>query len=269
MTIKIQYVSDIHLETYSNTETTNKFFEKILKPSANILALCGDIGYPETPLYEPFLLYCSINFEHIFYVAGNHEYYNKYRAASPQTVEDRTVAIKHTCSKFPNIHFLDKEVFQLPNLTIVGCTLWSKLDMPTFMLERFNDFHMIYETSTAQLTPATYMAWNKEHIEFLEQTLSQENKSDNPILVITHHCPTYEIIIDKYQTDPYNMNSVFANKDLVSKLGKNVKVWLCGHTHGCKTININGTIIATNTGGYKSEYIQGFKSDAVIELLQG
>jgi hypothetical protein len=74
MTIKFQYVSDIHLETYQNTSKV--LFKTILKPSAPYLALCGDIGYPGAQLYKPFLEYCSKHFEHVFYIAGNHEFYN-------------------------------------------------------------------------------------------------------------------------------------------------------------------------------------------------
>lgn len=79
MTTKLQYVSDIHLETHNNN-TSTELFKTILKPSAPYLALCGDIGYPGAPLYESFLKYCSDNFEHVFYVAGNHEYYNDSKA---------------------------------------------------------------------------------------------------------------------------------------------------------------------------------------------
>jgi hypothetical protein len=63
-----------------------------------------------------------------------------------------------------------------------------------------------------------------------------------------------------------NMNSFFANDDLIKPFGKNVKLWLCGHTHGCKSINVEGTIVATNTFGYEWETIDGFKPDAVIEI---
>jgi hypothetical protein len=62
------------------------------------------------------------------------------------------------------------------------------------------------------------------------------------------------------------MNSFFANRDLVSPFGKNVKAWICGHTHSCKTINVDGTIVATNTFGYEWETIDGFKPDATLEI---
>jgi predicted MPP superfamily phosphohydrolase len=291
--VKIQYLSDIHLETHFNS--SKHLFQEILKPSAPYLALCGDIGYPGAQLYEPFLKYCSDNFEHVFYIAGNHEYYNDMKAIkflktkqfieksvpedelrrlsmrfSRDTRETRTQKIREICQQFTNIHFLDKETFQIPNTTIivVGCTLWSKLDMNPYKLPQFNDFNRICEDKDTLLRPRTYDDWNVEHVEFLGNTLAkiQNESPDLKIVVLTHHCPTYDIIIEKYtESDPDNMNSFFANKDLVSPFGKNVKAWICGHTHGCKVIDVNGTIVATNTFGYEWETVDGFKADAVIK----
>lgn len=292
--IKIQYVSDIHLETHHNTSKT--IFEKILKPSAPYLALCGDIGYPGAQLYEPFLKYCSESFEQVFYIAGNHEYYNDSRAIKylktkqfieksvseeelrrlsakvpRETPESRNTKIREICSQFPNVHFLDKEIYQIPNtnIIIVGCTLWSRLDMDPYMYSRFNDFNMICIDKDTILTPKVYAKWFEEHLDFIAKTIPElHTKSpDTKIIVLTHHCPTYEIITDKYRlNDMNNMNSFFANDDLITPFGKNVKLWLCGHTHGCKSINIEGTIVATNTFGYEWETIDGFKPDAVIEI---
>lgn len=291
---KIQFVSDIHLETHHNT--SKSIFEKILKPSAPYLALCGDIGYPGAQLYEPFLEYCSKHFEHVFYIAGNHEFYNDTKAIKylktkqfieksvsedelrrisakfpRETPEDRVKTIRELCQKYPNIHFLDKETFKIPetDIIIVGCTLWSKLGMNPFMLPQFNDFQRICEDKNTLLRPRTYDDWNEEHVEFLGSTLTkiQNESPDLKVVVLTHHCPTYDIIIEKYSVDdPDNMNSFFANKDLVSPFGKNVKAWICGHTHGCKTIDVNGTIVATNTFGYEWETIDGFKNDAILEI---
>jgi|LakMenEpi03Aug12_release.lakeMendotaPanAssembly.Ray.scaffolds.fasta_scaffold167150_4 predicted MPP superfamily phosphohydrolase len=292
--IKIQYVSDIHLETHHNT--SKAIFEKILKPSAPYLALCGDIGYPGAQLYEPFLKYCSENFEQVFYIAGNHEYYNDSRAIKylktkqfieksvseeelrrlsakvpRETPESRNTKIREICSQFLNIHFLDKEIYQIPNtnVIVVGCTLWSQLDMDPYMYSRFNDFNMICIDKDTILTPNVYAKWFEEHLDFIAKTIPElHTKSpDTKIIVLTHHCPTYEIIIDKYRlNDMNNMNSFFANDDLITPFGKNVKLWLCGHTHGCKSINVEGTIVATNTFGYEWETIDGFKPDAVIEI---
>jgi predicted MPP superfamily phosphohydrolase len=292
--VKIQYLSDIHLETHHNT--SKELFEKILKPSAPYLALCGDIGHPGAQLYEPFLKYCSEHFEHVFYIAGNHEYYNDLKAIKylktkqfiknsvsedelrrisarfpRETPEDRVKTIRNLCAKFPNIHFLDKETYQIPNtdIIVVACTLWSKLAMNPFMFPQFNDFQRICEDRDTLLRPRTYDDWNEEHVEFLGNTLTrlQKESPNYKIIVLTHHCPTYDIIIEKYTTDdPDNINSFFANKDLVSPFGKNVKAWICGHTHGCKEIKVGETIVATNTFGYEWETIEGFRPDATIEF---
>jgi predicted phosphodiesterase len=293
MTSKIQYVSDIHLETHHNT--SKAIFEKILKPSAPYLALCGDIGYPGAQLYEPFLEYCSKHFEHVLYIAGNHEFYNDTKAIKylktkrfiensvtedelrrismrfpRESPVDRTKQIREICQKFKNIHFLDKETFKIPgtDIIVVGCTLWSKLDMNPHILPQFNDFNRICQDKDTLLLPKTYDDWNEEHVEFLGTALTKihADSPDSKVLVLTHHCPTYDIIIEKYTEDPENMNSFFANKDLVSPFGKNVKAWICGHTHGCKKINVDGTIVATNTFGYEWEVIDEFRVDATIEI---
>ena len=78
MTFSMQYVSDIHLEMhdkYNEGVITPSMF---LKPSAPYLALCGDIGIPELKAYDVFLGWCSNNYEKVFLIAGNHEYYNYY-----------------------------------------------------------------------------------------------------------------------------------------------------------------------------------------------
>lgn len=292
--VKIQYISDIHLETHHHT--SKELFEKILKPSAPYLALSGDIGYPGAELYEPFLKYCSDNFEHVFYIAGNHEYYNDAKAIKylktkkfmegsmseeslrrisakvpRETPDCRNQKIRELCKKFGNIHFLDKEIFVIPNtdIIVVGCTLWSRLDMDPYLYMRFNDFNMICTDKDTILTPKVYDQWFEEHLEFISLTLPElhEKCPDSKIVVLTHHCPTYDIIIDKYKlNDKENMNSFFANNDLITPFGKNVKVWICGHTHGCKKIKVGETIVATNTFGYEWETIEGFKTDATVEF---
>lgn len=294
MTSKIQYLSDIHLETRQNSPKT--IFEKILKPGAPYLALCGDIGHPKAPLFEPFLAYCSKHFEHVFYVAGNHEFYNvekaiifqKYKSKieeefadnalvekigtkfAIETRQERLDQIRAICNSYPNIHFLDKESFTIPekNLTIIGCTLWSALQINPFMIESFNDFHRIFEVPTKPIIPATYQKWHEEDVAFLQSEIQKiTDTTSNSIIILTHHCPTYNVLIDKYTlSDPYKLNSFFANDNLTEICSPSVKAWLCGHTHGCKQIEENGIIVATNTLGYSDEKIDSFSTQAVINL---
>jgi cysteinyl-tRNA synthetase len=44
---------------------------------------------------------------------------------------------------------IHQKIFKIPNtnIIIVGCTLWTKLDMNPFMLPQFNDFHRSGQTT--------------------------------------------------------------------------------------------------------------------------
>jgi predicted phosphodiesterase len=284
----IQYISDVHLETRKKID-----FHSILKPTAEYLALCGDIGYPDTEYYQNFLEYCSNNFKQVFYVPGNHEFYNhpsrikftKYKSRIKEecndlqkfgeleakykieSKEERNGAILELCQKFKNIHYMDKAIYRVPetDIIIIGCTLWTNLSSK-FEVYHFNDFTQIYETAEKHLTLQTYNKWNEEDILFLKTVISEN--SNNRIIVLTHHCPTDEVILDKYKINSYDTvnNTFFANENLLSEIGNKIKVWICGHTHGCKKVCVENTIVATNTLGYEGEIVEEFQTDAVIQI---
>ena len=60
--MKIQYISDIHLETINNED-----FNKFLIPNAPYLVLGGDIGYPRSQKFKNFISYCSKFWKEVFY----------------------------------------------------------------------------------------------------------------------------------------------------------------------------------------------------------
>lgn len=288
--MQIQYISDIHLETRKHSVQ----FKDILDPIAPYLVLAGDIGNPLTPNYEEFLKYCSDNFKLIFYVLGNHEFYNSYRVEKLlknrkfitdkqfqdlseklelDSVESRLRKIRGVCSKYPNIRLLnqDSAPYKIPDsdYIVIGCTLWSKLKMEPYNYLQFNDFFRICEDNNTLLHPNTYIKWNESDKEYIKKTLISlyEENTNYKIIMVTHHCPTYDILQAKYlDNDTDNMNSFFANDDEELLKTPSIKLWICGHTHGCKKIIVNNTIIATNTYGYDGENIEGFSNKAVIEI---
>ena len=288
--MKIQFVSDIHLETRKCAK-----FKDILIPVAPYLALCGDIGYPTCELYEPFLEYCSLNFKEVFYVLGNHEFYNDKRVEKlikykeyisaeqfqeisekigVDSMEGRVRKIRIICEKYPNIRLLERDTYRIPetDYIIIGCTLWSNIKISPFLLYNFNDFNRICENNTELLQLTTYNSLNNTDIDYIKNILNElydnkENKEYN-VIVLTHHTPSYDIIDDKYKKDDKdNYNSFFANNynSLIEEYSF-IKAWICGHTHSCKKIIIGETIVTTNTYGYEHEIIEGFAPDTVIEI---
>ena len=132
--MKIAVTSDIHLEfgpiVLKNTE------------GADVLILSGDIcvaadlqEHNDTPhqyghagnLYmksmkiHEFFFNCCKEFPHVIYIVGNHEHYHydfKY------TIPD----LKKRLGYLPNLHILDKEVFELDDITFIGGTLWTDMN---------------------------------------------------------------------------------------------------------------------------------------------
>ena len=72
--MRIQYISDLHLEHYHNLKIPS-IFRRIIESVGDILILAGDIGYPSEKHYTDFIQFISDKYEKIFLILGNHEYY--------------------------------------------------------------------------------------------------------------------------------------------------------------------------------------------------
>ena len=76
MNMKIRYFSDLHLE-FIKPNIIERILRKIPLGIDEICILAGDIGNPYQTNYDIFMKFISKHFKKIFYITGNHEYYNK------------------------------------------------------------------------------------------------------------------------------------------------------------------------------------------------
>ncbi|KAL0478550.1 hypothetical protein AKO1_008143 [Acrasis kona] len=133
--LTLQIMSDIHLE-FSRDD-----FD--VKKVGNCIALVGDIGIYSKSNYEYFLTKLSQIYDHVFVVAGNHEYYNQeYHAANTE--------MSAICMPLDNVHFLQQSSFLYEDGTnhpvrILGCTLWSNVPISSkeIVSKCLNDYRTI------------------------------------------------------------------------------------------------------------------------------
>lgn len=214
---KLQYISDIHLEY-------NKNFKFISKTADN-LALCGDIGSPLKPNYKKFLKDCHNNYEKIYLLSGNHEYWNKKKI----NMLDIDLMIEDIVRDFPNIKFLNNRVSEEKDITILGSTLWSdrKLIYKNSKYLGTGDVGNIY-VNKKNVTVAHLKNLFKKNEEWLQNQINCHKNKD--IIILTHHLPSYKLIIPRYQNNSKcNYSNYASNLDYLMK--NPVKIWICGHSH--------------------------------------
>jgi len=230
--MKIQYFSDLHLELFRKKNL--KFLDLFLKPCAPILVLAGDIGNPFDVIYESFLCRVSKDFDKVFLVTGNHEYYKNDLSLTEEKIKEIIVNLK-------NVSFLNNSYEDYLGYRFVGTTLWSKITNPDFLT---NDFNQI-----KNLTIKKYNELHNSSQEFLLQTL----KTDKKVIVVTHHLPSHSLTHPKYKND-YNYQQCFSSStDDIIKIP--IVCWFYGHTHKPMLMTINGVMMCCNPIGYPGENV--------------
>lgn len=212
--MRIQYCSDLHLENVM--KKYRGIFPRII-PKAPILFLAGDIGYPKSKIYLDFLTQCSKDFKWTVLIDGNHEHDQPF-------------------DRFQRARDLPKNVIHLQN--------------NSFEIDLENGKFIRCYGSTLW-TPAVRLEENKKAVKFLESELQSSpdsiSKQNMLRIVITHHLPSYEMIVPKYKKFP-NLNR-FANHLDYLMLEKSTapNVWICGHSHCTTQKQIGFSMCCINT----------------------
>jgi len=158
--MKIAIASDVHLE-FGQLDLENTQDAEVLILSGDICTACdlrvtdSILSSAKTDRYLEFFTACSRNFPHVVYVMGNHEHYHGDYATSAGILRD---AMKQ-CGD--NIHFLDKEIWELNDHVFIGGTLWTDMngedDMTmNHVARRMNDFQICQNSNEM----VNYRVWD-------------------------------------------------------------------------------------------------------------
>ncbi|QGR54068.1 metallophosphatase [Moumouvirus maliensis] len=270
----LRYASDLHLEYFDNIYKP-KIMElwnfNTCEKDEYYLALVGDIGNPYQKNLELFLEKVSSKYSLVFYVPGNHEYYNLDKKNS-RDIEKMKKKLRKICYKFHNIVFMDNESYDLEDIKFIGSTLWSHIpDEKNLEINKsINDYHLIkkynIDGELEKINCDDTNKWNKESIDFIKQELKNTNK---PCIILTHHAPLFsDPEKNHFTADPIYINSPnnFAfHNDLSEIITHPIILWIYGHTHYSGIFHYNNVSICTNQLGYSHEVIK-FNSHAFHNL---
>jgi hypothetical protein len=249
-------MSDLHLEFYD--VVIPKF--PALAPN---LILAGDIGRPDIQSLQEFLLAQCERFEHIFYVAGNHCFYEG-------IYEERLEQLQQLDNLHPHIHFLHNKSYILPNkVRVLGTTLWSHVSPENADEIRLglSDYHYI-STLVDNQTPCLITVedtnkWHEQQHAWLLEEIEKARENDEHVVVITHHAPSRHGTCSK-RHEGSALTEAFVN-DHDADCVDPVRLWFYGHTHLSTDLKLNSTRVISNQLGYSNQD-SGFRPNMKVNL---
>lgn len=255
-TFEFQLYSDIHLEL-------TKKYPKIT-PRTKYLFLAGDIGKINTDNFKDFFDYCSNNWEKVFYVLGNHEYYHSHKSYDKINEE-----YKEFFKSYSNVFLLDNSIHELDDIKILGSTLWSYPGSTMGL----NDFVKIkkYNSNTNRTNGINLEEFGNLHIESLKFINTEIENKDKKIIIMTHFPPSqFETSHPKYKEQTQYLKDYFASNCIDDITDDHTIVaWLYGHTHYSNSINHSKKIkLISNQMGYQEDYFDSrFNEDGVYKII--
>ena len=209
--MKVQFCSDLHLEFQHH--------EGLLIPAnGEVLVLAGDIGVSDKAC--DWINSQGDRFEKVFYVLGNHEYYNH---------EWFDTIRRH--QEYPykdNVHFLHYEQTPIVHngVWFVGDTMWTDLSDPLdeYNAQRgMNDYH-ICKYTTRKLTPRDTTSHHRLAVQHIKTELLAYT---GPQVVVSHHLPHPMSVNERWIGNPLNPAFMTDLTDLIGTF--NPKLWVHGH----------------------------------------
>lgn len=228
-----QIYSDLHI-------TKNKYLPKLYKYS-DYLILNGDIGKLNDKNYQKFIKYISKTWKKIFYIPGNHEFYEK------DDIYELINKYELFFSKFKNIIFMYNKTYELKNYYFIGTTLWSN---PTknFFKNHYNERLSIKKNNKIEVLQRNdYIKLYKECLTFLNSI-----KTNKKVILITHFPLIQYNTINRHYSPNKDVDSYSANVIDFTKLPfyKNLKCVISGHTHNSYDFIYKNVRFFSNQYGY-------------------
>lgn len=230
--MKLQVVSDIHTEDHADLGV--EWATMLPVGDCDALIVAGDFG--NVPECFPTMRKLCRRFPQVIFVAGNHEYWN----SGFTRVNDSLTKFD---AEVENFTWLDCDVADVGGVRILGTTLWYPRTGDTVAMEhQFPDFLRIAD-------PQRIYDENRRAVEFLTDEVLPGD------VVVTHHLPTQECVSPRWRGNAFTPFFVCELRALITMRAP--KLWIHGHTHDSRDINVGKTRIVCNPHGHPMRDLNG------------
>lgn len=279
--MKIQVLTDLHLE-----------FGQFTLHGGEVLLLCGDVTVANlmrpnrtdkdarrfANRWKQFFHTECAKYDRVFYIMGNHEHYHGLFENTPEILRE---ALEGT-----NVRLLDKEFVDLNDKwRLFGGTLWTNYNNGDWFAmqaakDKMNDHHIIRKLHEGnepvighEKTPFVGNFTTHDAKEEFEKTVKALSDGcydwqhiDRPTIVMTHHCPTYKSIHQRFAGDILN----YAYSSDLSEFimdHPNIRYWFHGHTHYNFDYEVGNCRVICNPRGYQGyEVNPAFDAKFEVEI---
>lgn len=286
--IQLNYISDIHLEFLINQYGLNsenqenlKYIRDLFKShkqdnvEKHILLICGDLVLAKHLHYFiPFLeeIITTEQFDHVYYVKGNHESYYKLIDKSHELIKEQLQKSQILSQK---VSLLENELVSItPNLKLFGCSYWytTEPEDKNRVIQRLNDFIKIKSKHKNHYIRLQYNEIVLRHYEsqHLIKNIINNLNDDEQLVLLTHHA-TSERLPYKSKSDLLGYATQL-NWDTLENVQQKVLAAFHGHYHiqnNHKYINEFGIPTYSNTIGYIDDEFQPNSESGIIQRQKG
>ncbi len=250
--MKIQVCSDLHLEFADNRDWLNK---KPLIPKGEILIIAGDTYHLDKDFGAlDFIKKVSEEFEAVYILPGNHEYYGGF---------DISTALEATCIPVKkNVFIVNNHEVQIEDVKLIFSTMWSELKNNVLDITRgVMDFHKI-KFKNEKLNANHFNEIHEKSFEFISNAVQSKGKK----VVITHHLPSYICMNKEFKKSIFNEAFCVEKKEFIEN--SEIDFWIYGHSHrNLGDLKIGNTQMISNQFGYVNWDEHGtFDYEKVIEI---
>lgn len=250
---RFQIFSDLHTELY------NKYPQ--IEPLTDYLIIVGDIGIiNDNNIFIDFIKYCSDNWKCVYYVPGNHEFY-QYNETNILSYNELIQEYKNINKVYKNVYVLLDDYIELDEHTNIYGSIFFTKPQIKFMFY-VNDYKYIYMDKNKNITWSFMLKIYKNQQDKFKNYL--ENNKNKKHIIITHFPLINRNVSDpKYTNSKPDLSEYFSHN--INTFDENIIAWIYGHTHYNNDQIYNNIRFISNQVGYKNENIV-FKHDGIFNI---